>query len=125
MKSIKITDSELIIMRILWDQAPVSSARIVKLLDDTKWNPKTIHTFLRRLVAKNIVRAECKGSFYEYAPVLSKEEYTAQETRNFLGKLFDGSLSDLVSTFVKHDTLSEVEIKKLQDMLDESIKEAL
>ncbi len=125
MPNSRISESELKIMQILWDKGPLSSAMIVELLDDTGWNPKTIHTFLRRLVGKKIVNAVKKGSFYEYVPLISKEMYEADETRNFLGRVFDGSLSNLVSSFVKQGNLSSQELDKLQQMLDQSKKEAL
>lgn len=63
MKKVKISDSELKIMEVLWNNSSLFFADIVKALNDTNWDPKTIHTFLRRLVSKGLVKAKKRELF--------------------------------------------------------------
>lgn len=118
MRKVKISDSELKIMQVLWDNNPIFSSDIVKALDDTGWDPKTIHTFLRRLVSKGIVKATKKGAFYEYTPLISRDEYIIKESKSFLNKIFNGSLSNMVYKFVNEGELSADEFQRLKEMLD-------
>lgn len=118
MKKVRISDSELKIMEVLWDNSPLLSADIVKALDDTNWDPKTIHTFLRRLVSKGLVKAEKKGTFYEYSPLINRDEYIIKESKSFLEKIFQGSVSSMVRKFVNEGELSYEEIKKLKEVLN-------
>jgi len=118
MKKVKISDSELKIMEVLWNNSSLFSADIVKALNDTNWDPKTIHTFLRRLVSKGLVKAKKKGAFYEYSPLINRDEYIIKESKSFLDKVFNGSLSNMVYKFVNEGELSPEEIKKLRVVLD-------
>nr|PZN08362.1 MAG: hypothetical protein DIU64_10665 [Caldicoprobacter oshimai] len=118
MKKVKISDSELKIMQVLWDNNPIFSSDIVKALADTGWDPKTIHTFLRRLVSKGIVKATKKGTFYEYTPLISRDEYVIKESKSFLNKIFNGSLSNMVYKFVNEGELSADEYQRLKDLLE-------
>jgi BlaI family transcriptional regulator, penicillinase repressor len=121
----KISDSEYVIMQVLWDKAPVSSAEIVSSLKDaTGWDPKTIHTFLRRLMSKGIVNALKEGSFYKYSPNISRSEYTISETKSFVKKIYDGSISNLIISFVKQEELSKEEVKKLKEILEAAERES-
>lgn len=118
-KKIKVSDSEYIIMQVLWDESPISSADIVgQLKETTDWDPKTIHTFLRRLVSKNIVNAVKEGNFYKYSPNISRDEYVFSETKSFVKKIFDGSISSLVINFVQNEKISKEEERKLKKMLE-------
>jgi BlaI family transcriptional regulator, penicillinase repressor len=114
-----------VIMQVLWDKTPVSSAEIVSSLKDaTGWDPKTIHTFLRRLMSKGIVNALKEGSFYKYSPNISRSEYTISETKSFVKKIYDGSISNLIISFVKQEELSKEEVKKLKEILEAAERES-
>ncbi len=118
MSKCKITDSELEIMKVLWDNNPILSSDIVKALHETDWDPKTIHTFLRRLVSKKLVKAKKNGTFYEYTPLINKTEYIIKESKSFLKKIFHGSISNMVYKFVNEGELSPDEFKNLKEMID-------
>src|SRR5437899_2877530 len=49
----RISDAELVVMRTVWEKAPVTANQVVEALEHQRhWKPKTIHTLLRRLVQK-------------------------------------------------------------------------
>ena len=57
-----ITDSEYTIMKILWSsQEKRTVADVVKALDDQRWTPSTVSTFLQRLLKKDVVGCEKRG----------------------------------------------------------------
>lgn len=120
---INITDAELQIMKVLWENYPLTSSEIIEAVSkSTPWKPKTIHTLISRLVKKGGISANRSSSYYQYTPLISKEELTNHETKSFLEKLYDGSIHLLVANFLKEESFSEEEIEELKHLLEEKIK---
>lgn len=114
-----ISDSEWKVMKVVWGKSPISASEIVeKLVADTGWNPKTIHTLIRRLVAKGAITAKKEKTFYSYYAAVSEDECVKEETKTFLEKCFNGSFNMLISNFIKDEKLSEKDIDELQALLD-------
>ncbi len=106
-------------MKVIWKKSPISGSEIVDELEVvTSWNPKTIHTLIRRLVAKGVITAKKENTFYSYYAAVSEDECVKEETETFLEKCFNGSLNMMVSNFIKDDKLSEQDIEELQELLN-------
>lgn len=117
----KISDAERQVMKVLWENSPLTSTQIIdELKDDTTWNSKTIHTLISRLVKKEAVEAKKDGNYYLYYPMITEEECKKDETKTFLQKVYNGSLKMLVSNFIKEGEISNEEIDELQQILDQS-----
>lgn len=57
-----ITDSEYMIMKILWkSEEKMTVSDVVKELDGNDWTASTVSTFLQRLLKKDVVSCEKKG----------------------------------------------------------------
>ncbi|SHI16371.1 BlaI family transcriptional regulator, penicillinase repressor [Sporobacter termitidis DSM 10068] len=114
-----ISDAEWKVMRVLWDRSPMSGGEIAERLErETDWNPKTIHTLLRRLVAKGAVTAKKEKTYYAYYAAVSEQECVREETASFLEKCFNGSVNLLLKNFIGNDSLTEKDIDALQAFLD-------
>jgi BlaI family penicillinase repressor len=114
-----ISDSEWKVMKVIWKNSPMFGGEIVEALEaDTGWNPKTIHTLIRRLVAKGAITAKRESAFYSYSAAVTEEECVKEETKTFLEKCFNGSVNMLLSNFITEDRLSEKEIEELQYLLN-------
>ena len=49
----KISESEWLVMRVLWSKSPLAAQEVFEQLDTTtKWKPKTVKTLIDRLVKK-------------------------------------------------------------------------
>lgn len=113
-----ISDSEWKVMKVVWDKNPILASEIIEALSsDTDWNPKTIHTLIRRLVAKGALKAEREKTYYSYSPAVSEKDCVQAETKTFLQKCFNGSLNLMMANFIKDDKLSEEEIDELEKLL--------
>ena len=51
----RVSESEKLVMEVLWQESPLSSVDVVARLSDRGWNEKTVKTFLNRLVKKKVV----------------------------------------------------------------------
>lgn len=114
-----ITDAEWKVMRVLWNRSPMTGGEIAHQLEaETSWNPKTIHTLLRRLVQKGAVTAKRENTYYSYSAALSERNCVKEETDTFLDKCFHGSANMLLASFIKNEHLSDKDIEELQALLD-------
>ncbi len=113
-----ISDSEWKVMRVLWKHSPRLGSEIVEELEkETDWNPKTIHTLIRRLVTKGAIEAKKENTFYSYYAVVTESECVKEETKSFLEKCFNGSLNMLLANFIEDEKLSNKEIEELENLL--------
>jgi BlaI family transcriptional regulator, penicillinase repressor len=114
-----ISDSEWKIMKVIWRKSPILGGEIVEELEAvTGWNPKTIHTLIRRLVAKGAITAKKEKTYYSYYAAVSENECVKEETKTFLEKCFNGSFNMLITNFIKNEKLSEKDIEELQSLLN-------
>ena len=114
----KISESEWLVMKVIWDENPVSSNRVVDILSEsTQWNPKTIKTLLSRLVKKGAVGYENEGRSYLYYPLIEEQVLVKAESKSFLKRVFRGALKPMIATMVESEDLSEEEIEELKGLL--------
>ena len=113
----RISDSELEVMRVLWDAAcalPIGEIRRA-LQEKRGWEATTIKTLVQRLVGKGAVALEKRGAFY-YSPLVSEKEYNDWATERLIHRLYRGSAKSLVAALVQSDELSETDIEELRAM---------
>ena len=115
-----ITDGELEIMQVLWNNENCGLAEIVAELDKTKKrNKNTVKTLLYRLVDKGAVKSQkVNGQEFSYAPTITEKKYLSKANNSFLSKLYKGNVEKLLLNFVENKTVSKEELQKLVDMLE-------
>ena len=112
----KISDSELEVMRVLWDAGrPLSITEIRETLQARMgWESTTIKTLVQRLCSKQALAQEKRNVFY-YRPLISQEEYQAWATNDLIRRLYRGSARNLVAALVHSDKLSNDDMQELRD----------
>lgn len=118
MKSLaeKISDSELEIMRVLWEAGePLPIAQIRKSVQERKgWESTTVKTLVQRLCRKGVVEQEKRANFF-YRAKISEQEYNDWATGDLIRKVYRGSAKELVAALVHSESLSEEDINELRD----------
>ena len=113
----KISDSELEVMKLLWqagDALPVTAIR--ETLQRTRgWEATTVKTLVSRLVAKGALRQERRNVYY-YSPLITEREYNAWATDSLIRRLYNGSARDLVAALVRSEGLTQQDIEELRTM---------
>lgn len=118
--NINLTDAEWNIMECLWENSPKTGRETIDYMKGTMgWNRSTTLTLLRRLEEKNAIYSETVNEVKVYYPSISREQAALKETKSFLGKVYNGSLSMMLSTFTQKQNLSKNEIQELYDILKE------
>jgi len=122
-KSCRISDAEWLVMKVLWQESPLTASLITEHLQpETDWSPKTIQTLIARLVKKGALAVKKDAGLNQYYPLLSKEQCMVDETKTFLQKVYNGSLHGLIANFVKNERFTAKEIEELKRLLDEKLK---
>ena len=93
----RISDAELVVMRTVWEKAPVTANQVVEALEHQRhWKPKTIHTLLRRLVQKGALDFDKKGREHLFRPLVDSADYTHAASRSFLSQIGRASCRERV-----------------------------
>ena len=119
----QITDAELIVMKVVWEKAPVTANQVVETLENRQhWKPKTIHTLLSRLVRKSALDYEKQGREFHFTPLIDAQEYAHAVSRTFLGRFFDGEVAPFLACFLERERLTQEEIAELKRILEQKQK---
>lgn len=119
-KKLSLTEAEWEVMECLWENAPRTGRETVLWMErKIGWTRSTTLTMLRRLEAKGAVGSAADGELKTFRPLIAREEVAVQETADLLDRAYKGSLSLLVSSFTKKQSLSQKEIDELYAILRE------
>ena len=114
-----ITEAEWAVMECCWDSPGITSREFVDELSAKKgWSRSTTMTLLRRLEEKGALKASDRRRSRAYYPAIEREDAAMSETADLIDRVYRGSLSQLVSTFTKKQSLPRSEIDELYAMLE-------
>ncbi len=120
-----ISEAELDIMRIVWgNQGSTFFSYIMRELEtkEKTWQKNTVITLLARLMDKGYLKAKKTGRRNEYTPLVSEADYQSLQTRNFIEKIYEGSVGGLISNLIRGDLLKEDEYESLRNLLERGEK---
>ena len=119
-RQIALTEAEWSVMECLWEKSPRTGRETVAWLEQKMgWTRSTTLTMLRRLEAKGAVTGDTNGELKTFRPLIAREEVAIRETENLLDRAYKGSLSLLVSSLTKKQSLPQKEIDELYAILKE------
>ena len=100
---------------IIWKHAPLTSGELAKMAEKALgWKKTTAFTVLKRLCDREIFKNEC-GTV---TALISREDFYARQSEEYLQDSFDGSLPAFVAAFSSRKKLTEKEMQELQGIID-------
>ena len=116
---ISLTPAEWNVMECLWEGGPLTGREIARQLEERcGWSRSTTLTLLSRLEAKGAAASRTEGPGpKEFRPILRREEAALKETEDFLERVYQGSLSLMVSSLTRRQALSQAELDELYALL--------
>lgn len=101
MKQLKVSESEWVVMRVLWNESPLSSGMVIERLNEVNnWSNTTIKTFLSRLVEKNVLGYKDFGRKRMYYPKVSETDCVLNEMKNTIHMIYGGNPNYTTKHFV-------------------------
>jgi predicted transcriptional regulator len=115
----KISEAESKVLEVFWRAEKALSAEdVVAAMDnDRDWSAGTIRTFLTRLVKKEALAATPDGRRYLYRPLIRREDYVHEQSRNLVDRLFDGRLAPFITQFSERRNLSRDDVEELKRLI--------
>jgi len=111
--AIKLFDSELKVMEILWREGDTTAKRIAEILsNDIGWSKTTTYTIIKRCLEKGAI--ERRDPNWVCHPLVTIEEAREYETSELINKMYDGAASQLVASILGSKILSKEEIERLK-----------
>jgi len=116
--SVKLFDSELKIMNVLWQEGDCTAKHISDVLkEETGWNMNTTYTLIKRCISKGAI--ERTEPNFMCRALIPKEEVQEAETNELIDKVYDGSADKLFAALLGRKKLSKEQIQKLKDIVGE------
>ncbi|RKP47886.1 BlaI/MecI/CopY family transcriptional regulator [Cohnella endophytica] len=115
---IKLFDSELKIMEILWKEGSVTAKHIADVLGkQVGWSKTTTYTVIKKCLDKGAV-LRIDPDFVCRA-LITREQAQQFETTELINKMYDGAADQLIASLLGRKKLSSKEIERLKQLVNE------
>ncbi len=120
-KAKDVTDAELAIMQVLWEEGPTTVRRIAERTypNEPDKQVPTVQKLLGRLEAKDCVSRDRAVWPRRYTAAVGREDLVGRRLETTAEELCGGSFGPLLSYLVRGRPLSEDERATLRGLLDE------
>lgn len=118
---ISLTDREAEFMEVLWENGPSTVSEVRELLKD-ELAYTTVLTILRNLEAKEYVGHAIEGKAHRYAALVARDVARRSALRHLSAKLFKGSAELLLTHLVSDQKLTDMEIQRMRQLLNQKAK---
>ena len=114
----KISDGELNLLELIWDNEPVKSGELVTLaLKELGWKKSTVYTVIKKLTLKNAVKSENSV----VTALVSREAVAVQRAEGV--KEAAGSLPMFIAAFLRKEKLTKEQAEELKRLIDSYTEE--
>lgn len=116
---ISLTQAEWSVMECLWEAGPLTGREVTQRMEKScGWSRSTTLTLLGRLEHKRALASiPAEKGPKVFSPLLRREDAALEETKDFLSRVYQGSLSLMVSSLTKKQALSREELDELYELL--------
>ena len=111
----KLSDAEYRFLEEVWQAEPVKSSRLVEICQEKfGWKKSTTYTVLKRLSERGLFQ----NNDGEVTSLISRDDFYAKQSKNFVEETFNGSLPAFLSAFASHKKLSKEDISEIKKLID-------
>ena len=121
-----VTDAELAVLQVLWDQGPATRRQITDVLYPNKGpaHYTTVQKLLERLEEKRCVRGSRGPGVRTFTAAVGRDELISRRLQDVAAKLCGGSLTPLLMNLVRAQPLTPQELQELQDLVRQLSRQA-
>ena len=110
---IRLHEGELNVMELLWSNKALAAKDIAKIIKEyIGWEKNTTYTVIKRLIDKGAIEREDPG--FICRAIISKSTIQEIETKALLDKIYNGSLSNFIATYLVNQEFSSSDIAELK-----------
>lgn len=123
MKENRLTQSQLLIMKCVWDHGEdISYQELMSVLAkrfDRDYHRSTLVTFLQQMEDKGYITTHREGHFAYVHALVSEEEFQKERAREETNFWFHGKASDFLAAFYKSGGIPAEDAETIRRYLDE------
>lgn len=122
-----VTDTELQILQVLWENAKATIGEITEAIYPEKTAPQyaTVQKLLERLEGKNCVSRDRSQRAHLFEATVNREQFIDNGLQTLADQLCGGSLTPLLTNLVSSDRISSEERQSLRNLIERLDKENL
>ena len=117
----RLSPKETIIMNIVWEKGTTTIREVWEEMlrkSNNMVSRTTVQVQMSRLELKGWLEKEQEGATYMYKSTRPPLEGQKKAVKDFTGRLFDSSISKLVKCFTAGEKISDDELSRLRDLVD-------
>lgn len=120
------TELELLILKILWQSAPMLARDVqAGLASGGREIAKTsVITTLNTMVEKQYLRRKQQANTYLFSPAISEAEVTERVLGDVVDRVFDGSTSAVLLKLFDVKGVDDAELRELRRIINRKLKES-
>ena len=121
-KANELTQQELEVMQVFWDQGLQTASEIQQQLEKQgrKLAYTTVATLVKILLDKKFIRQTNETRPFTYEPSRSFDDVSGSMVGDLISRLFGGSREQLLIRLMKQKKLTKKERKTLEDILKDN-----
>ncbi len=113
------TPGELEVLRILWQQSPLSVREVMDLLNRTRPRAYTsVMSLLNVMADKGLVTRKPSGRAFVYAPKARRKRTMSRMVADLLGRAFEGSADAMVAHLLEEAQPTPEELAAIRNVID-------
>src|SRR6187401_581875 len=114
------TDSELAILRVLWERGPSTVRQVHEAMAGTRDTGYTTTLKLMQIMAeKGLVKRNETARTHVYSAVAGEEQTQQQLVKDLVDRAFGGSAAQLVLRALSAEGATDAEVKEIRKLIDD------
>ncbi len=111
---------QLKIMQVLWGKRRANAREITDAINQEEpIAHSTVQTLLRKLEAKCAIDHDAQERTFVYYALVKEVKATRSATKEFVGRVFGGSVGGLIAHLLKHERINRDELDAIKRLIDE------
>lgn len=121
MKLDQVTETELSILQVIWEEGEPTSRDIADALYEEVTDPKlaSVQKLLERLESKGCIERDRSERAHRFRSLISQEDYLKHRLQSLADRLCGGSMAPLMSTLLQSKGISKKERAELRELIDQ------
>ena len=119
------TELELLILKILWDEAPLPVREIRRRLGERGRNlaHTSVITTLGTMFDKKYVTRSQQGNAFYFSPRVGQEDVSRRMLGDLVSRVFDGSAAAVMLRLFECSDIDADDLQELKKLVNEKLKE--
>lgn len=114
---IKLYDSELKIMELLWEHGQLTAVELARLAkEQVGWSKTTTYTVIKKCVDKGAVERQDPG--FVCSARVSRKEAQRYETNELIERMYGGAADRLIASLLEGRRVTRQELERIRALVD-------